>query len=198
MEKPKLLLIDDDQDVLDSYKAYLEPHFDIDTSTEVAEAIENLATKDYDVAIVDMHFGVDDPEGGLRIIEYAVEEKILTEMIILTAHGDAENATRALTKGAFSYIVKGSDREKEKLVSTAIKAVKENRITIVLSQENASIVTNMARELKVEDSITVFREGLRLLRWAIGEWANGKEIYSRKGNRIWKYPNLTEGDRYAK
>src|ERR1700749_1626178 len=99
MHKPKLLIIDDDLGILDSFSRLLSAHFEVSTSDTVESGISQLDSNEYSVAVIDMHFRPDDAEGGMRIIEYMVKNDLQTRGIVLTAHGNIENCRTAMKEG---------------------------------------------------------------------------------------------------
>ncbi|CAN2048390.1 hypothetical protein GMMP1_570102 [Candidatus Magnetomoraceae bacterium gMMP-1] len=122
MSKPKLLLIEDDSDILDATKLFLSKHFDVDTSQTIDDAISKLASNEYEVAIIDMAFPDDDFEGGLRVCEYIFRNKLSTKSIVLTAYGDVQNFRKALRSGIFDYIEKGTSFTNDTLLAAAFEA----------------------------------------------------------------------------
>ncbi|CAN2042053.1 hypothetical protein GMMP15_660096 [Candidatus Magnetomoraceae bacterium gMMP-15] len=122
MSKPKLLLIENDSDILDATKLFLSKHFDVDTSQTIDDAISKLASNEYEVAIIDMAFPDDDFEGGLRVCEYIFRNKLSTKSIVLTAYGDVQNFRKALRSGIFDYIEKGTSFTNDTLLAAALEA----------------------------------------------------------------------------
>jgi len=122
MEKPKLLIIDDDKEILKSLEDFFSDEFDVD----IAETIENgtklLISKKYPVAIVDMDFPKK-PEGGLELAHYIEEKDIQTKIIIFTAFHTERQLEKAQKTKVYAYIEKGENtKELYNVVKDALAA----------------------------------------------------------------------------
>ena len=102
----KILVIDDEKTILENIKFILElDNYDVLTVSNGKEALEIFKNNfaNIDVVITDMRM----PElSGMEILKEI--KKIMPEMgvIILTGHGDLENAIHAMKAGAFEYLRK--------------------------------------------------------------------------------------------
>ena len=95
----KLLIVDDEQDILDTLVELLD-NCDIDTATSYEAARELLLSGGYDAAVLDI-MGV----RGFDLLEIATEKKI--PALMLTAHGlNPDNLVGSIKLGAKSYIPK--------------------------------------------------------------------------------------------
>jgi len=104
-DNEKILIVDDDKDVLDSTADYLQAEgFQIDTFETIDEAIETLNTNQYAAAVIDMDFPKE-PEGGIQIIDHIKDNKINTLPIIYTGKGNYDNLKK-IFKDIYDYIEK--------------------------------------------------------------------------------------------
>jgi DNA-binding response OmpR family regulator len=104
--KHRLLVIDDEADVLATIKQYAEKmDFLIETTQSGKEGLEKLLTNQFDAAIVDLRLGDNDID-GTDIIHRASEGGINASIIVLTGHGDREDAIKALNDGAMAWFDK--------------------------------------------------------------------------------------------
>ena len=95
----KILIVDDEADILEILKLFLE-QCEIDTASTFDEAKELLENNTYDVAILDI-MGV----RGFELLGIATERR--TPALMLTAHGlNPDNLVKAIQDGAKSYIPK--------------------------------------------------------------------------------------------
>jgi DNA-binding NtrC family response regulator len=95
----KILVVDDEPDVLESIEDILE-ECDVETASSFESARELFEKKDYDAAILDI-MGV----RGFDLLEIATEKKI--PAVMLTAHGlNPDNLVGSIKLGAKSYIPK--------------------------------------------------------------------------------------------
>jgi len=103
-ERKKILIVDDDKDILDSLKAFLElKGYNVDTAENGAEAIEKSKAELFNLALLDIK--LPDMEGT----------ELLTKMhgtiprmmkIMLTGHATLKNAVTSLNLGADAYLLK--------------------------------------------------------------------------------------------
>jgi DNA-binding response OmpR family regulator len=83
--KRKILLVDDDATVLLTLKAVLElNHFDVQTASSAAQAIEKLRSGEYDMVITDSRMETDD--AGFHVIRAARQQLYNPATALLTAY----------------------------------------------------------------------------------------------------------------
>ena len=101
---PRILLVDDEPDLLDLMELTLvKMGLETDRAISVAEAMELLSTKHYDLCLTDMR--LTDGE-GLDVIACASALPRPVPVAVITAFGNAGNAVAALKAGAFDYLSK--------------------------------------------------------------------------------------------
>lgn len=99
LEGKKILLIDDEPDILDSLEQLL-PMCDVVKAVAFDEAKELLETQYFDIAIIDI-MGV----RGYELLEIAKEKNVLS--VMLTAHAlNPENIVKSYKNGAASFVPK--------------------------------------------------------------------------------------------
>jgi len=95
----RILAVDDEPDVLDTLREILD-ECDVETASSFATAGELLASKDYDVVLLDI-MGV----RGFDLLKIAADRGIPT--LMLTAHGlNPDNLVGSIKLGAKAYIPK--------------------------------------------------------------------------------------------
>lgn len=83
--KRRILLVDDDTTVLLTLKAVLELNeFDVHTAGSAAEAVEKLASGEYDMVITDSRMETDD--AGFHVIRAARQQSYNPAIALLTAY----------------------------------------------------------------------------------------------------------------
>jgi two-component system NtrC family response regulator len=109
-KKIKLMLVDDEEDFLNSLAKRLgKRDFDIATATEGKLAIKLAKKEKFDVAILDMKMpGMD----GMELLQILKKKHKFLEIIILTGYGGIDSAVEATKLGAYSYLEKPYDFEK--------------------------------------------------------------------------------------
>lgn len=104
--KPRVLVVDDEDNVLQSVKIVLEDDFELCFALSAAEARKQL--KDIEIDIVLLDIGLPDINGLDFLLEIQKDYDHLP-VIILTADNSAQSALRALRQGAYNYINKPYD-----------------------------------------------------------------------------------------
>ncbi len=122
MEKPKILVVDDEEDILNILKFLLEKEgYGVDTAPNGEEALKKIEKDYYDVVLTDLRMpGID----GMTVLEKTKELRPSTEVVIMTAYASIESAVEAIKKGASDYIVKPFINEDLKM---RIKRIIEHR-----------------------------------------------------------------------
>ncbi len=120
MKRPRVLLVDDEPDLLDLLEMDLA-RMGLDTAraTSVAEALRHLGAATFDLCLTDMRL----PDGGgIEVVRHIALYAPRTPVAVVTAFGSAENAVTALKAGAYDYVEKPVTTEKIRgLVRSALK-----------------------------------------------------------------------------
>ncbi|MHA2497017.1 MAG: PAS domain S-box protein [Candidatus Hodarchaeales archaeon] len=110
---PRILLVDDDEELLDVTKAFLEdedPEFNLEKANSPYEALQKLSNEVFDALVVDYKMpGLD----GLQLLEKLRKDNNNIPFIMFTGRGREEVAMRALNLGADYYLLKGGDVESQ-------------------------------------------------------------------------------------
>ena len=124
----KILMIDDDEDVLLAAKLLLKKHAHQVIIEKNPKKIPFLLNNDtYDVILLDMNFSKDITSGkeGFYWLSQILEREPSAVVIMITAFGDVEMAVRALKEGATDFVLK--PWQNEKLLATISTAIKLNK-----------------------------------------------------------------------
>src|SRR5215467_5782095 len=118
--QPKVLLIDDEPDLLELLELTLS-RMGLDTTRaeSVGEAIRYVDAESFDLCLTDWRL----PDGqGLKVVEHINQKGLDLPVAVITAYGSAENAVAALKAGAFDYLAKPVALEQLRaLVKQALK-----------------------------------------------------------------------------
>ena len=115
MYKGKVLIIDDNEDVLFSLNLLLKPHTQaIRVATDPQRIGHFMKVFEPDVILLDMNFTRDAVSGqeGFRYLEQILEIDKDAVVIFMTAYSDTEKAIRAIKAGATDFIPKPWDNDK--------------------------------------------------------------------------------------
>ena len=146
-EKGKILIIDDNEDVLFALNLLLEPYMEkIKVTTQPTRIKHFMETFQPDVILLDMNFCRDAISGqeGFDYLEEILGIDPKAIVIFMTAYSDTEKAVRAIKAGATDFISK--PWEKEKLLATLFSAVKlsKSRKEVDRLQEQVTALRNDA------------------------------------------------------
>ncbi len=121
----KILVIDDNEDILFALKLLLKPHTEVVKTSSDPNEIPTLMEKEsFDVILLDMNFTQDAISGqeGFFWLDKILEIDPAAVVLFITAYGDAEKAVRAIKAGATDFILK--PWQNEKLIATILSALK--------------------------------------------------------------------------
>ena len=109
MDQHKILIIDDDHDVLLTARMFLEQlDFDVNMLSDPEKIIPKIEKDPFDVILLDMNFQRGQTEGteGLKWLEKIREKDDRVVVILMTAYGDVDLAVKGIKAGAFDFILK--------------------------------------------------------------------------------------------
>ena len=193
----KILIIDDDEDVLQAARLLLKQHFGLVHTEKNPQAIPALLKDEsYDVILLDMNFTRNEITGeeGFRWLNKILEIDPSVAVVLITAYGDVERAVRAIKEGATDFVLK--PWQNEKLIATLSAAMKlhQSRQEVVqlrdrqkqLSEDMAQdyqqilgvspkiqqVMRNIEKVAKTEANVLI-----------LGENGTGKELVARELHR---------------
>ncbi|WP_300725750.1 sigma-54 dependent transcriptional regulator [uncultured Bacteroides sp.] len=127
-DKGKILIIDDNEDVLFALNLLLEPYMEkIKVTTQPGRIEFFMKSFHPDVILLDMNFRRDAISGqeGFDCLEQILAIDPQAVVIFMTAYADTDKAVRAIKAGATDFVSK--PWEKDKLLATLSSAVKLSR-----------------------------------------------------------------------
>ena len=114
-KKGKVLVIDDNEDILFALSLLLKPLVEDIRVTKQPEQIDRFYDLLHpDVVLLDMNFRRDAISGeeGFELLEHILHRDAQAVVILMTAYADADKAVRALKSGATDFITKPWDNSK--------------------------------------------------------------------------------------
>ena len=102
--KKRILIVDDDERILESFKAILESKgYSVETAKSAEEGIERIKIHDFDLALLDIKLpGME----GTDLLAFLDKNKPKMVKIMVTGYPSLENAVKSLKHGADAYIMK--------------------------------------------------------------------------------------------
>ena len=193
----KILVIDDDKDILLSTKVILKKEFsEIKTIAKPNDIIPYIEKKFFDVILLDMNFTTGSTSGkeGLDWLKHIQSLNPNATVVMITAYGDINLAIEAMKNGAVDFVVKPWDNKK--LLATIISAynlskskqeisqLKTKQKTLVqdIDQSFSEIIGEsepMKKLLSIIDKVADTDANILIL----GENGTGKEVISRAIHR---------------
>lgn len=108
----KLLLIEDEPQLLEAYRKGLSPEgYGIDTAKDAESALDLLSYNRYDLIVLDLNLPRMD---GISLLSKIREEDDTVKVIIVSAYRNVEKRIEGLDTGANDYLVKPFDFEELK------------------------------------------------------------------------------------
>ncbi|MBL7205416.1 MAG: sigma-54-dependent Fis family transcriptional regulator [Desulfobacteraceae bacterium] len=126
MTQERLLIVDDEVDMLEGLRRMLSyelEDIEITTASEARQALRWVRQAPFDLALVDVQM----PEiNGIELLEDLKKEDPRLTIIMMTAYGTIEVAVKAMKLGAYDFITKPFD--KEALLRVLNKGMERNRL----------------------------------------------------------------------
>ncbi len=133
--RPRLLVVDDEEDLLDVFSEFLSPQdYAIDLARTGTEAVGKIREGEYDLIVTDLNLPGPD---GLAVLRTAREMAYNPEVIVLTGTASTMTAIDALRQGAYDYVLKPFDLFE--MDQTMRRALEKRR----LSEENRQFVQSL-------------------------------------------------------
>lgn len=121
----KILIVDDDRDILETARMFLKQEFsDVIIKVDPSQIPDILKEHDIEAILLDMNFskGVNDGEEGFYWLEQILSIDPQAVVILITAYGEVDLAVKAIKKGATDFILK--PWKNQKLLGTLSSAIK--------------------------------------------------------------------------
>ncbi|NGP77695.1 sigma-54-dependent Fis family transcriptional regulator [Balneolaceae bacterium YR4-1] len=193
----RVLVVDDDTDVLQAAKLFLKQHVaKVDTEKNPSSIPNLLKNYDYDLVLLDMNFTEDVSSGkeGFHWLKTILEIDPSLAVVLITAYGDVEKAVKAVKLGATDFVLK--PWQNEKLLATVHSALnltesrrevetlktRQKQLSADIDQHYQDIIGKSPAMNKVFETIEkVAKTDANIL--ITGENGTGKELVARALHR---------------
>ena len=140
---PRLLLADDQPDVLEALRLLLKGEgYAIDAARSPAGIVAALERGDFDAVLMDLNYTRDTTSGreGLDLLQSLQALDATLPVIVMTAWGSVNGAVEAMRRGAFDYVEKPwDDARLLAVVRNAVQMGRALRRSQQLEGENATL-----------------------------------------------------------
>jgi DNA-binding NtrC family response regulator len=185
--KSRLLVADDDRDVLEALRLLLKSEgYDVEVVTSPSGVATAVGARDFDALLMDMNYTRDTTGGteGLDLLTRLHQLDATLPVVVMTAWGSIEGAVEALHRGARDYIEKPFNNTRLlHVLRTQVELGRALRRSQRLESENLALRRDGAPQLIAESA--VMQPILRLMErigpsdanaLITGEHGTGKEV----------------------
>ncbi|MBD3871925.1 MAG: sigma-54-dependent Fis family transcriptional regulator [Acidobacteria bacterium] len=190
-ESPRILIADDQADVLESLRLLLKPEgYTVETADSPDQAQARATSSEFDAALIDLNYSRDATSGaeGFELLEKLQGVDSSLPVVVMTAWGSVEIAVQAIRLGARDFIEKPWDNDR--------------LLSILRNQVELSRALRRGRRLEAENTALLMTEAPDLIATApsmepvlelisrvgpsdanvliTGEHGSGKEIVARR------------------
>src|SRR5262245_22132074 len=118
MERPKLLIVDDDEDLRVQMRWALDTDYEVLLASDRSEAVRVMETARPDLVTLDLGLPpqAQSVEEGFRALEAVQALDPAAKIVVITGRAEREHALAAVAKGAYDYFWKPIDVEELKIV----------------------------------------------------------------------------------
>jgi two-component system response regulator HydG len=181
--RPRLLVVDDDRAILTLVGSVaLAEGFDVATTVDGADALQNLANRSVDLVLVDLQMpGVT----GLDVLRAIRDVNPRARVVLMSGHATIDSAVAAVKLGAMDYLTKPFDLHRLRQLLSAVRhETDERRAVLTLEGDVAKHLEfcgMIGRGPAMQDVFELIRRLAPHARTAMvtGETGTGKELAVR-------------------
>jgi len=181
--RPRLLVVDDDRAILTLIGSIaLGEGFDVSTTVDGTDALQQLSVRPVDLALVDLKMpGV----SGLDVLKAIREVSSECRVALMSGHATIDSAVEAVKLGAMDYLTKPFDLPRlRELLSTVRREAEERRTVLRLESDLAhhlEFCGMIGRGTAMQEAFGLIRRLAPHARTALvtGETGTGKELVAR-------------------
>jgi len=183
VNKPMILIVDDEKTTRDGLRVALEDHYDVWVAGDSKDAMNLLEQENFAVMLTDFRLPQED---GMKLIARAKSLPHPPICILMTAYGSEELAVEAMKHGVDDYIAKGR-MQIDELEMRIARALRQQHLEIENVSLRQQLQTKFGLEHIIGDS-SAMHELLDIVRQVaptrttvllLGESGTGKELIAK-------------------
>jgi two-component system, NtrC family, response regulator HydG len=193
----RLLIVDDDADILLAAKMFLRQHISIVHTEKNPQNIPNIIkNENYDIILLDMNFSRDATSGkeGFHWLNVVLDYDPAATVIFITGYGDIELAVQGIKEGATNFVLKPWDNKKLLATIETSLRIRESKVEleslkskqkVLIADQNQNHINligssqAMQKVMKIAYKVAVTDANVLIL----GENGTGKEVVARAIHR---------------
>ncbi len=154
MELGKILIVDDNQDLLLAMRMFLKLHAErVDVESDPNRIPELLGREKYRLVLLDMNFTQDTTSGkeGFFWLNRILAIDPAAVVVMVTGYGDVDTAVESVKSGATDFVLKPF--KNEKLLEVCRKAIRQGRPFGNETKQRQHLENEMAIAHRVQDRL---------------------------------------------
>jgi DNA-binding NtrC family response regulator len=182
MTRARILVVDDNENMLKLFAKILGDDFELTTAAEGGRALSLVEAQDFDVVVTDLKMpGAD----GLEVLKAVKRRRPDTEVVMMTAYASVNDAVEAMKQGAYDYLQKPFDPDAASLtVSRALERKRLKELAADLRRELQALhsfhdIVGKSRAMQGVYRLLEQAAGLDITVLLAGETGTGKELAAR-------------------
>ena len=180
--KPLILAVDDEKDMLETYRSILRKKYKVLTAVSGEEALKTSQAQALSLVLLDIRMPKED---GIQVLKKIKKQDPNLEVIMITASRDVASAVEAMKLGAFDYITKPFEvKELQAVIEKALEKRELVRENIYLRESLKEITSYYDLIGKTPQMLKLYENIERVgptdsTVLITGESGSGKELIAR-------------------
>lgn len=161
MEKPKFLLVDDDEHILFTLeKALTVFDYQIEKATTGRKALKYIEQQDFHIVLLDLRLPDID---GLDVLREIRKSEKKPDVIMISAHGTVVSAVEAMKLGCVDFLTKPFDlSELREMIESVLRRKNMSQIDNLKFESLIQMVKIQAREQHFHKAIETMEKALEI------------------------------------
>ncbi|MBY0415332.1 MAG: sigma-54 dependent transcriptional regulator [Bdellovibrionales bacterium] len=174
--KPKILICDDDSEILQTLHLSLRSSFDVVTANNVNKAKKLVSETEFDAAVIDLNFEGQE-EDGIHLLDFMNKESAGTFLIVLSGDTSTRRIVEATRRKHFQFIVKDTGYFESLLGS--LKNATQLRVANRTQAQNKYLTQSSAVKKALKEVEAIIKSPSQAPVLILGETGTGKEFLAQ-------------------